>query len=92
MWTKLNTAGQTGSEGGRILCDEEYGSACRITLEDCGDRFAVTCGVYGAFVHTAFCSDPAVYTAMKAELEQFLQTDTTADDEIAFYESLAARY
>ena len=64
MWTKLNTAGQTGSEGGRILCDEEYGSACRITLEDCGDRFAVTCGVYGAFVHTAFCSDAAVYAAM----------------------------
>lgn len=92
MWAKLNTAGQTGSEGGRILCDEEYGDACRITLEDCGDRLAVTCGVYGAFVHTAYCNDVAVYAAMKCELEQFLQTNTTADEEIAFYESFAAKY
>ena len=92
MWTKLDTVGQTGSEGGRILRDEEYDGACRITLEDCGDRFAVTCGIYGAFVHTAYCRNQAVYAAMKADLEQFLQTDAAADDEIAFYESFAARY
>ncbi len=92
MWTMLDTIGKTGSEGGRILADEEYAGACRITIEDCGDRLAVTCGVFGAFVHTAYCRDSAVYAAMKAEIEQFLQTDTTADDEIAFYESFAARY
>lgn len=95
MWESLLTAGEHGSEGGVILRDETYRDQSRITLEDCGGHCAITCGIYGAFVHTAYCGKTdgmQQYTAMKTELQRFLQTDTTADEEIAFYESFAARY
>ena len=95
MWESLLTAGEHGSEGGVILRDETYRNQSRITLEDCGGHCAITCGIYGAFVHTAYCGKTdgmQQYTAMKTELQRFLQTDTTADEEIAFYESFAARY
>ena len=54
MWKNLYMAGNVGSEGGEILSDEEYKNACRITLEKCEKYYAITCGVYGAMVHTAF--------------------------------------
>ena len=36
MWNKLVfKPGETGSENGTILKDEEYKESCRITLEKC---------------------------------------------------------
>jgi len=66
--------GETGSEGGVILRDDEYGGGARITLERGGaiSPFAITCGVYGWMVHTRFFStrDEAEreYAAMQPEL------------------------
>ncbi len=54
MWKNLYVAKAIGSEGGLIIADEEYKGSCRITLEKCEPYYAVTCGVYGAMVHTAF--------------------------------------
>ena len=54
MWKDLYVAGDIGSEGGTILADEEYKNSCRITLEKCEKYYAITCGIYGSMVHTAF--------------------------------------
>ena len=51
------TIGRKGSENGTILKDEEYNDLCRITLEKCSRYYAVTCGIYGELVHTAFADD-----------------------------------
>ena len=71
-------------------------SASRITLEDCGDRFEITCGVYGAFVHTAFAAGReeafAKYAEMKSELAEFMERDTTPDEELEFYGNFADKY
>lgn len=79
-----------------IIKDEEILSASRITLEDRGDRFEITCGVYGAFVHTAFASDReealAKYDEMKSELTAFLERDTDPDEEFDFYSRFAEKY
>ena len=54
------SVGQTGSEGGKILCDEEHGDGARVTLEHVRDnRFTITCGIYGWMVHTRFFSTEA---------------------------------
>lgn len=55
------TVGLHGAEGGEILRDEEHGAGARITLERGSPvaPFAVTCGVYGLFMHTAFAADEA---------------------------------
>lgn len=66
------TIGQTGSEGGVILKDEEATDYARITLEQ-ARYFAITVGLYGVLVHTAFASSleeaTQKYNAMKAALE-----------------------
>ncbi len=48
--------GSCGSEGGRILQDEEHEAGARITLEEGGATapFSITCGVYGVMFHTRF--------------------------------------
>lgn len=79
-----------------MIKDEEILSASRITLEDCGGRFEITCGVYGAFVHTAFAADReealAKYYEMKSELTGFMERDTTPDEELEFYERFSDKY
>ena len=46
MWKVLTEElNQIGSEGGKILKDEEYKGQCRITLERCIRYDAITCGV-----------------------------------------------
>ena len=95
MWEQLDTIGTEGSEGGTIIADEEYRQSCRITLEKCERWDAITCGVYGAMVHTAFAdaaSSAAVYAAMKQELQDFIDRDTTSDEEIAFYRAFVLKY
>jgi hypothetical protein len=51
-----NSIGNTGSEGGRIVVDDEHPEGARITLETDGGTapFSITCGIYGWFVHTRF--------------------------------------
>jgi hypothetical protein len=69
---------ERGSEGGRIVRDEEHVLGARITLEkECEIApYAITCGIYGWMMHTCYLSeeDKAVeqYEAMKAELSDLL--------------------
>ncbi len=58
-WYELDdgkTIGQTGSESGIIIADEEYESMTRITIEKDGTivPFSITCGIYGWMMHTRF--------------------------------------
>jgi hypothetical protein len=73
------TLGTRGSENGVIVADEENEAGARITLEKRrafpGSKrppFAITCGVYGAMMHTCFFADEAAaqagYAAMKPRL------------------------
>ncbi|MEO7990260.1 MAG: hypothetical protein ABI663_12015 [Chryseolinea sp.] len=50
--------GQKGSEGGKIIRDEENTFGARVTLEDKGDvaPFSITLGIYGLMFHTEFFS------------------------------------
>ncbi|MDE6732246.1 MAG: hypothetical protein K2J77_05150 [Oscillospiraceae bacterium] len=95
MWKSLYIADTRGSEGGIIIADEEYKNSCRITLEKCEKLYAVTCGVYGAMVHTAF-SDPenyqALYDEMKKELQEFIDTETTEKEELDFYDYFCSKF
>lgn len=89
--------GTRGSEGGPILVESEHELGARITLEGQGAvaPFAITCGVYGVFVHTSFFSqDPearAALEAMKAGLEQILQLECPHAQERAV-EAFVARF
>lgn len=79
------TVGRRGSETGIILRDEEHDRGARITLErDCshGIPFAVTCGVYGWFVHTRFLSADAEaeFSAMLDGLTAVLDILPSVDD------------
>jgi hypothetical protein len=55
------TLGQSGSEQGVIVRDEEHSLGARITLERATQTapFAITCGIYGWMVHTRFFSSAA---------------------------------
>ncbi len=95
MWKKLKIKGTEGSEHGIIIKDEEYREACRITLEKCKKYYAITCGVYGAMVHTAFCDDDNyenVYDSMKEDLKDFIDRETTEDEELEFYDTFVNKY
>lgn len=79
-----SSIGTIGSENGIIIRDEEYESYCRITLEKGGHTpYGITCGIYGLMAHTAFASNEqdalAMYNAMKAELQQFINADDDTD-------------
>ena len=94
MWKALDIA-QKGSEGGIVLNDEEYKGICRITLEKCERYYAITCGIYGAMCHTAFCGDEdhmEKYDAMKKELQDFVDRDTDAEQELEFYSYFCSKY
>ncbi|SHK44036.1 hypothetical protein [Hespellia stercorisuis] len=90
-----NTIGTKGSENGTILSDEEFGGSVRITVEECPSYSAITCGVYGAMVHTAFFDkkdSEEKYKSMKRELEEFILLDTTDEEECAFYDAFTSKY
>ena len=99
MWRTIQngiTIGQLGSENGIIIEDEEYSDSCRITLERCKHYYAITCGIYGGMVHTAFCSEEKckqMYSHMKRDLQSFIiDSDTTYEEEIAFYKKFTSTY
>lgn len=88
------TLGEKGFENGVILKDEEYTNSCRITLERCTCYCAITCGIYGSMVHTAFCDETkslCMYENMKADLKSFIDSDLS-DNELDFYERFTAKY
>lgn len=97
-WAPYNNGksiGGLGSENGVILYDEEFDSGCRITLEKCDRYHAITCGVYGAMVHTVFCSSSdaeKTYEEMKSELSRFMCTQTTMEEETEFYNYFFNKY
>lgn len=96
MWKTLYLPGETGSEGGVILDDEEYNEECRITRERCERYDAITCGVYGDMVHTAFSDfdkSKEMYDNMKTELQKFIDNWTdNGDARSEFYEQFTNKY
>jgi hypothetical protein len=82
---KGQTLGTVGSESGIILADDEHIQGARITLEQCSyTPFAITCGIYGWMVHTAFASSKKEaqeqFISMKEELEKILRIVPLVDD------------
>ena len=59
IYNNGKTIGQIGSEKGIIIKDEENINGARITIEkNCRSiPFAITLGIYGVMVHTAYFSD-----------------------------------
>lgn len=101
-----STVGTSGSEGGRILRDEEHDCGIRITLEQGGvpgAPYAITCGVYGLMVHTAYFGELTAadhaWSSMQAELLHICQLAEQPDASfennspvIAACQSLVDRY
>lgn len=88
-WYPFNagsTIGETGSEDGVILRDEEYSAGARITLERNSrpTPFAITCGIYGWMVHTRFFPTEQTaneaFEAMKAGLARIYDLLPWPDD------------
>ena len=94
MWKNFYVNDKIGSEGGIILLDEEYKESCRITLEKCSQYYAITCGIYDAMVHTAFCGDnyQNVYNEMKKELQQFIDKNLSESEKLDFYEHFVNKF
>ena len=94
MWKAFYEECKTGSEGGIILADEEYKGSCRIKLEKCPQYYAVTCGIYGAMVHTAFCGDnfQNIYDEMKRELQEFIDKDSSEMEKLDFYKYFISKF
>jgi hypothetical protein len=72
--------GQSGSEVGSIIRDDEHSDGARITLERATQNapFAITCGIYGWMLHTRFLGTEAEaqreFEIMKAELSRIIAT------------------
>jgi hypothetical protein len=79
------STGQTGSERGKILRDDEHGDGARVTLENVpNNRITITCGIYGGMVHTRFSDSEAsaqiAFNEAKCELANILAMIPTADE------------
>jgi hypothetical protein len=81
-WTKYNNGnsiGKKGSEGGKILNDQENTNGARITVEaNVGSiPFAITLGIYGLMFHTEFFSEIEIATEYfkrkKNEIDRILK-------------------
>lgn len=95
MWNNLYEPDATGSEGGLIIFDEEYKDSCRITLEKCERYYAITCGVYGGMMHKTLCDSTKyqeMYDNMKKDLQEFIDKETTFEEEENFYEMFTSKY
>lgn len=95
MWKDLYEPNSKGSENGLIIADEEYKNSCRITLEKCPKYYAITCGVSGAMFHTVFTdyeNHQKIYQAMKMDLQNFIDKETTEAEEFDFYDEFTTKY
>ena len=84
QWYPFNggtTLGTIGSESGTITRDEEHAAGSRISLErGCSNApFAITCGIYGRFLHTTRAASGAEalanYNVMKVRLAELASRD-----------------
>ena len=84
MWSEFDkgkSIGTEGSECGIITKDEEHQYGARITIEKKGTTapWAITCGIYGSFMHTAFGSSEeeinVKYDKMKTELVEIMNEE-----------------
>ena len=67
----------------------------RNDITRCERYDASTGGVYGCMMHTAFCNkshSQEVFDNMKKDLQEFIDKDTTADEESIFYEEFTSKY
>lgn len=89
MWENINIDNKEN-----IIKDEVYKNSCRITLEKYPNRYEITCGVYGAMVHTVYCGKNCLetYDSMKQELQNFIDRDTAEDEEYEFYDYFIRKY
>lgn len=101
MWYPIDngqTIGTEGSENGVIIKDDEYSTGARITLEKeaHGIPYAITCGIYGLMVHTAFASNEqealGMYNEMKKYIEEFLNKDTSAEEDSDWCEQFTNKF
>lgn len=81
-WTQYdngNSIGKKGSEGGRILNDQENINGARITLEANAGTipFVITLGIYGLMFHTEFFDEIEIaivyYKRKKNEIDRILK-------------------
>ncbi len=89
------TKGKFGSEGGRIIRNENYFYSICIARKELNTVCAVTVGVHDAFVHTAYFGNakvPVKYEHMKSELGEFIGMETAGDEEVQFYRHFADKY
>lgn len=97
-WITLESEiGTKGTEDGVIIQDEEYAHACRASLERCTEYYAVTCGVYGSMVHTAFFDESnylAKYEEIKRDLQNFIDNveHMNEDERSDFYAYFCDKY
>ena len=95
-WTSFDggqTIGDSGSEAGRIVVDEEHALGARITLEEetISAPYGITCGIYGWMVHTCFAGSRVEaherLAAMKRDLADVLalipDQDAATDENVA---------
>lgn len=90
-----STIGERGIEGGKIVKDEKFDNSARITFEKLSDgHYAITCGVYGAFFHTAWSEEAnalSKYEQMKSDLEVILSQENY-DKHYRLIEEFADKY
>ena len=88
-WIKYNNGnsiGKKGSEGGKILNDQENINGARITIEANVENipFAITLGIYGLIVHTEFFSEIEIATEYfkrkKNEIDRILKMFEIPED------------
>lgn len=84
------TVGEAGTEGGLIVADEEHANGARITLEQGGRNapWAITCGVYGSFLHTALAASEDEARVKFAGMRRDLATILRDTDPEARYERM----
>jgi len=101
MWNitdKGETIGTLGSESGEIVVDLEHSKGARLTLEkECVVApYSITSGVYGSFFHTTYLSTfekgMEVINIMKKEISDFLDTETTNEEEHDWITSFVDRH
>lgn len=75
--------GTLGTENGVIVFDEEYDAGARITVEECERYHAITVGLYGSMVHTAFCGHEEyeeIMHSMKYDIEEFYSQERSLSE------------
>lgn len=101
-WIKYNNGnsiGKKGSEGGKILNDQENINGARITIEaNAGNiPFAVTFGIYGLMFHTEFFSEIEIaieyFERKKNEIDRILKMfEIPQDKQVVEWENKKDEY